>query len=50
MIENRRTHVENRFIPLALVLAYLTAGWSVRPLRCHHGKYSALASREVADG
>ena len=40
---------ENRYIPLSEVIAYLTDGWSVRPLSMPHGSYSALAWRVVSD-
>lgn len=41
--------IENALISHAEIIAYLTAGWSIAPLRCHHGTYSALAWREVTD-
>ena len=40
---------ENRYIPLAEIIIYLTDGWCVRPLSMPHGQYSALAWRVVDD-
>lgn len=39
-----------RYVPLALAQRYARAGWTVRPMRCHHGAWSALASRWVERG
>lgn len=36
-----------RFIPHVKWLWYICEGWTVKPMPCHHGHYSMIASRRV---
>ncbi len=38
---------EVRFIPHVKWLWYICEGWTVKPMPCHHGRYSMIASRRV---
>ena len=38
--------LECRYVPHHLVEEYRADGWDVEPLNCHHGAYSALATRK----